>query len=295
MKKIFLFILALSLMMSFVSAQGLVINSPDSGSSFNKKVVSFDLSADVESNFYYINNIDARGSWVILCAKKLSCVKSITLKEGDNKLTIKAVDASGTVETEEITVSVDTKKLFIKKTTPAIGFVSKGEFTAEVNKDLDSITLNYGNSYYGFKTMDADCVEKVCKATITDLETFEGQELVYWFSASDDFGNNAASREVSLKVDTTDPVIKYVSENSDNMVRRTLRLVFEVDEMNFDRIRFIDGDEAASSWKVLCTRLDSGRCARNIILRKGKHKIKFEVQDKAGNSAQETISEFVVA
>ena len=88
-------------------------------------------------------------------------------------------------------------------------------------------------------------------------------------------------------VDTIEPVLLNEEdfwEQGDDRYNRYVYFSFNVSEVNFDEINYIDweaGDRA--KWRRLCSRLKDGVCEKKKSFRRGNHSLSIEILDDAGN------------
>ncbi len=259
--------------------------------------LSLSSSDNGPSSFYYARGLDTRNPWILLCKNVEECVRNVNLKEGENTLQIKIVDAEGVSDIYSKQISVDSKRPVITKTLPVKGFMSKGlvdfnvAFTEENPK---SVILHYGNNIEGFKETSlvlSSCTSEGSKYSCmkqVDLSAFDGKEVAYWFAVEDEAGNIAGSQSASAKVsylsvDATDPIIE---DYSYSLVGRSLNIAFEITESNFKKVSYKDDADRVPRFRNLCSHLVTGRCTASIVLPRGEHSISFEVEDKAGNVVQ---------
>ena len=88
---------------------------------------------------------------------------------------------------------------------------------------------------------------------------------------------------MGVNVDVSSPVINNFNYTID---RRYVTFLFNITELNFDEINYIDYSEGERAReRRLCTRLRDNICERRKSFREGEHNLSFEVIDEAGNSA----------
>lgn len=91
-----------------------------------------------------------------------------------------------------------------------------------------------------------------------------------------------------IKVDFTNPLINSFSYTLD---KKRITFFFNITEKNFDSIYYTDYSEKNPARRILCNKLEKNYlCTKTKIFNIGNHNIKFEVLDKAGNSAEKSIN-----
>ncbi|MFH1290038.1 MAG: hypothetical protein ABIH92_01380, partial [Nanoarchaeota archaeon] len=244
------------------------------------------------SDFYYLKITEGQdGRWVRLCRDVLVCVKTKTFSEGSNNILIKAVDRDGNVNvSDEIGFTIDSRKPRISRTMPRRNsFVNRSvEFVVRYTEgNLEKITLFYANGNKN-KSNDSSCVSgrnEECVFTVNSLTDADGAEQEYWFVIEDVMGNNVSSRKTKLKVDTTAPVEEYFESVVD---RRRVNFLFDIEELNFKEISYVDDLDANQRPKRLCSSIRNGLCTARKSFRPGNHTLTFTILDKAGNSQNRT-------
>jgi hypothetical protein len=115
-----------------------------------------------------------------------------------------------------------------------------------------------------------------------DLSEFDGKKISYNFHLADIAGNYNDSKEISLKVDVSPPVLNDLEYS----VRwRRISYYFDISEPNFKSVTYKDTKNGATvSSGTLCNYLAGGICTASKSLSKGSHTINIQILDKAGNS-----------
>jgi len=123
-----------------------------------------------------------------------------------------------------------------------------------------------------------------------DIEELDGEEIEYQFMITDIAGNIESSRPTTVTVDTTPPKSIDPKYSFD---KRRVEFLFLIDEINFDKITYIDNNDKNPREKILCSRLKEGKtCSKTKSFRKGDHDLTILVKDKAGNTAKPISLEF---
>ena len=231
----------------------------------------------------------SRRRWHTLCKSCYGYSRSLSFKEGQQDLLIRATDRQGSSSEELITFFVDSKKPRISKTEPRRGFAN-GIFTAQIREDNpERLTLFYEDSQVDLD-IDEDCYierkRKYCNANV-DLSSYDGQEIEYWFELEDLAGSVVQSRVTKLSVDSTFPSYELDYEVNGRYVYFDV----EVEEDNFDQIYYTYEDSRGREKKSrLCSRLRDDTCSVRKSFRKGEYDIMFQVIDEAGNMVGENLN-----
>jgi len=276
-----------------LSAPNLVVNDPVDGGIYNSRAVVFDMDTNQKSNFYVTKNIFRPAGWKRLCRNTMGCEKKVTVREGDNRVLVKAVNSAGETVTEVISFFVDTKGPRISKTTPRRRSVTNGDlFTIKYSENnLERVTLFYGRGTETVTKMNCPSGRNtLCEFMNVDVSMFDGEEINYWFEAEDVAGNIDTSKPVRVVADTTDPIVHFFDYE---IVRRNVNFVFEIEEKNFDAVMIYDQSVIRPKWKTLCSRLVNGRCNVRKSFRSGDHMIDLKAVDKAGNSVMIVQNELI--
>lgn len=273
----------------FVRAIELTINDASPEENYNSRFLTVGLAnGDEKSDFFYLKE----ESWILLYKNNLTCTKKLTFSEGENSLTVKAVNRDGKVDNETISFFVDSKKPRILSTSPRSGsFFNGNEFSVKYTEEnLGTVTLFYGSNIdeinHEPETLvktDSDCESgknKVCDFTNVNLSAYDGQTIWYWFDITDIVGNSEVSKKQKVKVDTTAPVVLSHSIVPNG---KRVSFVFDIQELNFKEIDVMDKADF-KGFNLLCSSLRNGRCSITNPFASGKHWLDFVITDKAGNS-----------
>ncbi|MBS3080829.1 hypothetical protein J4221_05130 [Candidatus Pacearchaeota archaeon] len=268
----------------------LIVNSP-SNQNYSEKRIPINVSVNgIVDKITFIDLSELRPREKSLCRKNCdgyghNKIKLQSFRDGFHNLTFRAIKDDMIVDEENVSFIVDTKKPRIKKTEPKKGFAN-GTFKVEFDENNPvNVTLFYGNSTRS-KSLD---IENDCNldrrytcVTNVNLSDFDGQEIEYWFNVSDIVNQTDMSRETKLKVDITPPVINFFNYTID---KRRVSFFFNVSEINFDEINYIDYNDRRPRERILCLRLKKGICGKSVIFNVGIHNVSFNVLDEAGNTA----------
>jgi len=292
----------------------LIVNSPDNGDNYDSRKVLFDLACDGEiCDFYYLDNINGRGRWKKLANNKGSYYKKISFKDGFNSVTIKAVDMNNNPVNVTREFRVDSKEPRIKKTYPKKKKFASGLFEvqfSEVNPERLELVLaevplsrgDVGDELERFLLdIENDC-ELVKKKYYCDidvaLDSYNGEDIEYYFVLEDIVGNVARSKKVMVSVDTEDPVILNLEDfwmRGEGRYERYVYFNISIDEENFDEaVYFYVDNRGRLRDKRLCSRLRDNVCTVKKSFRSGETLLNVTIFDDAGNYAVGLIEEDIV-
>jgi len=263
------------------------IISPIEGTINKQKSLVMNITLNEKADIFYINYNDRSPRWIRLCKSCLNYGRPRSFSEGNNNITIKAVDVIGNTAEKNLGFFVDTKKPRINKLEPRSGFVS-GLFSLQFSElNPRNITLKYGNNLTGWRiqlvSLDScilDSTKYNCE-TLVNLEDYNNQEIDYLFNVSDIAMQSEEKKVKKLKVDTSDPIINSVVYSP---VGTRIEFVLNITEVNFDEALYIDNSASNSRWITLCSSLKAGICKKSLTLKPGNHSIDIQVFDDAGNS-----------
>lgn len=271
----------------------LEINSP-SEEIYNEKRVQFNISlSEPVDKITYTDLNDARPTEKTLCNGNCQGYgddrpKFQTFNDGWHKLIFKAIIIKDNMTTESprtVEFMVDSKDPRILRTEPRKGFTS-GLFSINFKEDNPTqLTLFCGSESWDIDLSSCypDRGDSTCEARV-NLDDFDGQEISCYFELEDIAENVDESRPVALRVDTTQPVINSFDYSIN---RRSVEFDFDISEDNFDKIIYVDSNDAKQTEKTLCSRLQDGVCHVRKTFRTGEHNLTINVFDKAGNSETE--------
>ena len=268
----------------------ITILNPDQNGIYNKSTLPFVLGFNEESDVTYMDNINNPGRWLPLCSNCLGYNKSKLFKEGRNNLTIRAVDVLGNPSFRDLIFFIDSKKPIIIKTEPRNNAFSNGNFKIEFKENNPlSLILSYGNNITGLQShalnVQNDCTldrgRYTCD-THVDLNSYNAQEIIYWFNLTDIAGSKTGSRPIKVKVDTIAPLINNPGSFY-NVTGRRIVFNISVTELNFERLEYIDNSATSPRWTMMCSALRNGVCIKLVTFSAGHHNIDIRAKDKAGN------------
>jgi hypothetical protein len=268
----------------------------------NDRKVPFNISLNTEVEILeYINYADGIPKWKKLCKDcdefGVDKVKTKTLREGNNSITIRASDGFGNFAEKNVSIFIDSKDPKIKKVSPKSGF-SDGSFEVEFQElNPDTLVLRYGNeSEKRTRIVDIpiECVAIGLISTcpiVVDLSDFDEQEITYFFNLTDIAGNNDFDKPEDLDIDMTAPFLTELIQLE--LVGNKATFKFNISEKNFDRVTYIDEADEKGKVKNLCTKLKDGICQRKVNFKEGQHNITFKIIDEAENMIGAGVEFFV--
>lgn len=277
----------------------ITINGPIEGKMYGSRQVIFDLKANEEVSFYYIDNINGRGQWKKISSDSTSFYGGVTFGDGALDITIRAIDKAGNEKAVVRKFSVDSTKPKIKKTYPTRGYAN-GQFAIDyVEANPSSIVLNYGNQLVGMRTANvnlASCVDikgaRQCNISV-DLSSYNNQVITYYFSLTDIGGNNIQNKAIRLSVDKISPVI-----NNNPFWKQDGKYIYfnmSINEKNFEEVSYYDNSASIPRWVRMCSSLKNGYCVKKVTFSaKGDHIVDIRVLDEAGNQIMQRLPAFTI-
>mgnify|MGYP001571779908 FL=1 len=277
----------------------LTINSPKD-IIYDIRRIPINLSGSEEADeILYINHNDRIPRLIRLCSNcdeyGLLRRKLHTVNEGENNLTFEVITKSGNKDEFNVSFIVDSKVPRIIKTSPLRGFAN-GSFEVEFIEDnAQELILFYGNSIRN-KTLDIenDCIqnEKSNKcASEVDLSDFDGQEISYFFQLTDIAGSLDESRQINMNVDLSPPVLNFFNFTAE---KRSVIFKFNITELNFKRVEYIDILDRNPRLTNLCTRLRNEICEVKRAFNPGDHNLTIKISDKADNTIEINEVNFII-
>lgn len=275
-------------------AFNLVVNEPNQ-SLYNDKRIKVNISSygDVKE-ISYVDWSDKKPRKRTLCRKNCEGygddkIKRLTFKDGFHEISFFAFDGYGMMVERNVSFLVDSKSPKIKKTEPRKGF-SNGMFYLEFDEDNPiELNLYYENDsdifakVFNLSECNYDGRYTTCNENV-DLSFLEGQEIFYYFNLIDINNKSDLSRIINLNVDTLEPVVNGFNFTLDG---RKVNFLFNVSDLNFDKITYVDFEETSPREKLLCNKLidygDFGICENKKSFRRGVHNLTINIYDEAGN------------
>lgn len=274
-------------------APTMTMASPIQSTIYTTKQVWLNMSSSEVSDIYYYDNIVDRGQWTRVCNDCYQYSYKRSFTEGFNDLTFRATDAAGNEGYLNKTFYIDSIAPKVGASTPKKNEFTSGDFEVQITEaNPQSLVLHYGNlTHIGMQTANvnlASCymvsTKKYCPISI-NVGDYEGYAIQYWFNLTDIVGRTAANKPVSVKVDTTAPVIAnpgsiYTYTTGTKYVYFNISII----EPNFDIVEYYDTFGSSPKWKTLCSSLKNGNCVKTLSLAKGNHTMSIQITDDAGNS-----------
>ena len=281
------------------------IHSPIDGVIYDSRRVLFNLttSEDVVS-IEYIDWDYRRPRWKKLCR---NCdeygffrKRTKSFKDGENNISIRAIDEFGFSKKEDFSFFIDSKKPRISRTYPSRNKFANGSFEVQLKEENPvSLKLYYGDDEEELN-LDEECeiVKKkyYCSKSV-NLSDYDGQEIEYWFELKDIANNSDKSRATKIKVDTTLPVLENPDSfwvRGDGRSSRYIYFDISIDEDNFDKAVLTYEYRDKTRKKTLCSRLRDGRCKKRFTIREDYSDLKLTILDDAGNFILTELDEFKI-
>ncbi len=274
--------------------------TPTDESIFSSKLQYLKCNADKTVDWYYEDLTDRSPRYQKICSKTDSCLKSISFNEGENDIMVKALDlVSGKSTEKEIVFVVDSKKPTIDKVMPQKDFAN-GLFTIKFKEsNPQSLVLHYDS-----KTQDVDlttCLrddpKTICDVNVRQAE-FDVKSVLYWFELTDIADSKVLSKKYNLKVDMTPPVLLNPDSFWSQGIGRDSKYIYlnmNIDEKNFDSVKYADSTYGNVDWRSVCSTLKYGKCVKKLTFsKKGSHFVELKITDDAGNQYSTAITFTVV-
>ncbi|MGV8151583.1 MAG: putative metal-binding motif-containing protein [Candidatus Nanoarchaeia archaeon] len=260
------------------------INSPLNSKNYSNKNILLDIYSDLNPSDITYTYTDEKGKIikVKLCSKCNHYNKSKSFSDGKYNITISILNKTETFAQSQISFLVDSTSPKISETLPKKGFTN-GNFSVEFKEDNPKmLTINYDNmSKNLYLKKDCILVKGIwsCNNKV-NLTSFENKEILYSFYLIDINGKNTTSKPIKLIVDTTYPKVKI---NWTNANRGKITFKFNVTEINFDEISYIDSNQIIPKEVVLCSKLKNNLCETTKTFKIGQHNLTIYTKDKASN------------
>jgi len=280
-----------------IQPPNITIKFPSNNGVYSSAKINFDLSADEDSYWYY--SLDGT-KWNSICSLTKNCLRSVTVAEGFNNVTIKAADAMRNTALKQVWFFVDSKLPKITLTNPKAGFAD-GNFEIDFEDgNPRNLTLFYGDSITRNKrvvNIASECLQFeqkfICHVENVSLTQFDGKQINYFFELTDIAGNTVDSKVVYLDVDLSRPVIT----NPNNLFSVSGKYVYFSVQSNDPYIaevgyRYLDSKGILKT-KKLCSGKNIGTCNKKDTFSDGFNALTVYVLDKTGKEATQNISFFI--
>jgi len=290
---------------STISIFEMTIYSPQSGI-FASRRTPFNISLDGEaSRIEYISYNERMPRWRSLCTDcedygYFGRQRMKLLNEGENLIGIRATDFVGRTTEQNFSLFIDTRKPVIQKTEPKRNHVTNGSdfYIKYTEENLKEVLLS-GNKTLNLTNQCDESGKNIICNIQSDLSSFDGREITYWFDIKDVANNTDSSRPISVLVDTTSPTLT-VNSPVENLTGPTVygkRIPFNIVVSEDVTLSLLDNSSERARWQRLCSNCDSYGLDRlkTKYFTEGNHNLTIKATDKAGNSdSQEIIFEVVL-
>ena len=286
----------------------MVLHSPLQSLSSDRRI-QFNLTTnEIVDKITYIDNSDSRPREKSLCTRNCNGygndrAKLQSFSDGYHNLTFFAIKDGEIVDVENTDFLIDSIKPRISKIEPRRNsFINGSGFYIKYTEDnVQNIVLKFSPVCHGsgcgvrapVNLSNCPSGRNVeCSVDVNPLG-FDGENLEYWFEITDIIGNKEISKPILVKVDTTSPVLNNPEsfwEQGEGRYERYIYFTFNVTELNFDEINYIDLSESRPRETRICSRLRDGICEVKKSFRTGEHNLTINILDDAGNSIEESIN-----
>ncbi len=267
----------------------LKINSPINGFAYSNKNVLLDIYSDLNPNdisYSYFDN-SRNEKLVKLCSKCYSYNKTRLFSDGFYNISISINNKTQILAKKQLDFLVDSRAPKISEALPENGFTN-GDFTVKFKEENPKyLVLNYDNQKKNID-LSKDCVlEKgvgICNIKVS-LSSLDNNEITYSFNLTDITGRDTSSKPVKLMVDTTPPKVKINWTSNKGKAKFT----FDVTELNFDKISYIDLNDKKPKESILCSKLKNNICEVTKSFKSGSHDLTIYIKDKGANIIQNNV------
>jgi hypothetical protein len=266
----------------------LQVNSPADGIYGSRRVpFSINLNGSAE-RLSYINWNEDVPRERILCTSCSSFgadnLKTRTLLEGNNSLTIMAIDIFGNYGEINISLFIDSKLPKVKKILPRRAAFFNGSlfFVKYTEENLQDVKLILNPLENHTLTGCTSGENKNCNISL-DLSAHDGEFLNYYFEIQDII-RTVSSRIQQIFIDATPPVLNIY--NPLNGSFSSSRVFFNLSASEPVTLEFIDLSDNDPHWRRLCNNCFSfgASSQKSRFFDFGTHEILIRARDKAGNS-----------
>lgn len=280
-----------------LKAPEITLFSPEDGKVYSSKSILLKIKLSELGKIKLIDLLN-KGSTSSICSDCFEYARNKTFKEGQNNISILAIDLYGNNATKNISFLIDSTKPKIEKITPNTGFTN-GNISIEIKEvNPKSIIFFYGlNNSIKSKSIELNNCKKsntsndkyLCNFQI-DLTEYNNKSIIYWANITDIAGNKGSFKQIKIVADTQSPKISLFSHTIQS---GKLNMSMKVEDDRFDSVKYIDNSATSPKWTTACSSLSKGFCTKSISLSAGTHNLSFRVFDKAGNFVTESITETV--
>ncbi|MEK6820592.1 MAG: hypothetical protein AABX71_02665, partial [Nanoarchaeota archaeon] len=204
-----------------VSPPFVTINSPIQDNIYNTRRILFNISLQEKVKLLeYINYNTILPKWKTLCSdlknkgKCPSYTKSVTFREGENNIHVRATSFSGQVYYASVYFRVDSRTPRIRKVFPSK--TTNGEFGVMYTElNPVTVTLFYGLNPIPENTKELKCSYGTniwCNINV-DLSSYQGKQIYYSFLVKDYFHQSASKvRKILVDLNAASQAVKVKSD-----------------------------------------------------------------------------------
>ncbi len=262
---------------------------------YNDRKIQINISVTEQvDKISYIDNTESRPREKTLCSRDCTGygndrVKTVTLNDGFHNLTFFAYKNNIIIYRKNTFFLIDSKDPKISTTLPRSNSFTNGSnfYIKYTETNCQSLGLNiYSGSSASGGGSSCQSGTNIEKFVSQNLNSYDNQEIEYSFIIKDVANNTEESRRTKVKIDTTKPIINSFTNTTNG---RRVTLTFNITELNFDEVNYIDWNDSRPTVRTLCSSLRNGVCSSTKTFRAGEHNVTITVLDKAGNSVQRNV------
>ena len=258
---------------------------------FNERKIQLDIiSSEQLSRLEYIDNLQLRPRWSVLCRNCNSYNKSKNIGDGNHELIFRGILANGQNITDQTEFLIDSTDPRISTTKPQSRRYTNGSdfYLKYTENNCENIKLFLGSSEQNLGPCESG--RNVEESIVQNLEIFDGAEIEYKFIITDVAHNLDESRPTKIKVDTTSPEINnLVFPINGRQVSFNMSISNE-NKDTFDVVEYMDNSDSNPRWRTLCSSLKNNVCFKKVSFKVGSHNVMFRALDNAGNSDVESLN-----
>ncbi len=266
----------------------LAISSPIDEMLYSTGRVVLDASVNEKTDIEY--SLDG-ARFVNLCNNCDSKTKTLSLKDGDYELVVKATDEAGNYDVKSVSFSIDSKAPKIKSTEPKKKSEQKGMVSFKVTYDEDNVNtvvLHYREKgIVDYTNVDlTGCLSgkgAVCSIDL-DLSSLDDKEVEYYFTISD-FLRSTDSKTSSFSVDAVAPTLQITKPEEESTLTNKGVLL----EVTCDEKVNMEYSKDEEDFRLLCRNCDE-YSSKKYFKADGAHIITVRATDPAGNQDVESVS-----
>lgn len=217
---------------------------------------------------------------IILCGDCQNYYSQYIFYEGFHNISIKCTGYSNKIDENNILFYTDYKSPQILQTFPTKDKFSNGSDFIVVYNENNIIKTRLNVSGLVFNKQCTSGQNKKCLFDV-NVKTLDSKTVNYSFSLKDITNKTTNSKPISIKIDTTSPVIWSYSIEKGIYYHNFKINIFE---KNLKTVGYYDYSLKSPYFVNLCYKLVNGLCSKNIRLLRGNHNFSIIAIDQSGNS-----------